>query len=206
MGREILQGLLADKHIAAVHTLGRRELPLAHPKLTQHLVDFSALPALPKVHEVYLALGTTLKAAGSQAAFRALDLEANMAVARAARSQGATKLGVVSALGADSHSTVFYNRVKGELEEGLAQLGFSTLVFARPSLLAGNRQSLGQPARVGEKLALAASRLWAPLIPRNYRAIEAAAVAHALLQTVQGSHGDRLLSSGEMQRMSLLPR
>ena len=94
---------------------------------------------------MYLALGTTIKVAGSQAAFRALDFEANMAVARAARAQGATKLGVVSALGADSHSTVFYNRVKGELEEGLAQLGFSTLVFARPSLLAGNRQSLGQP-------------------------------------------------------------
>src|SRR5581483_6669242 len=79
-----------------------------------------ALPPLPPVDEVYLALGTTIKVAGSQAAFRAVDYDANLAVARAALAAGARRCGLVSAMGADAKSKVFYNRVKGELEEALA--------------------------------------------------------------------------------------
>src|SRR5262249_34442757 len=72
VGREILEGLLADKSVAAVHSLGRRSPPTQHAKLTAHVVDFASLPALPAADEVYLALGTTIKVAGSQAAFRAV--------------------------------------------------------------------------------------------------------------------------------------
>ncbi len=182
-----------------MHSLGRRQLPLAHPKLTQHIVDFAALPPLPRADEVYLALGTTIKVAGSQPAFRAVDFEANLAVARAAQAQGTPKLGLVSAMGADARSSVFYNRVKGELEQALALLGFSTLVLARPSFLTGNREALGQPARGGEKWALNLSRWLGPLIPGNYRAIQAADVAAALVQAVaEGRPGRRVLLSGEM--------
>jgi uncharacterized protein YbjT (DUF2867 family) len=115
VGREILQGLLADESVAAVHSLGRRELPLRHPRLTQHRVDFKALPALPGVGEAFIALGTTIKVAGSQEAFRAVDYDAVLAVADAAKAAGARRLGVVSAMGADPRSRIFYNRVKGEL-------------------------------------------------------------------------------------------
>ena len=101
VGREIMQGLLADTSVAAVHSLARRELPLQHPKLTQHIVDFKALPALPRVHEAFIAMGTTIKVAGSQAAFRAVDFDAVVAVAKAARAAGAARLGVVSAMGAN---------------------------------------------------------------------------------------------------------
>ena len=147
VGREILQGLLADDSVAAVHSLGRRELPLQHPKLTQHRVDFSkALPALPRVGEAFVALGTTIKVAGSQEAFRAVDFDAVLAVAKAAKAAGATRLGVVSAMGADPQSRIFYNRVKGEMEAALSALGFDTLVIARPSFLVGDREALGQPA------------------------------------------------------------
>ena len=201
VGREILQGLLADEEVAAVHTLGRRSLPLEHSKLTQHIVDFRSLPWLPDVQEVYLALGTTLKTAGSRAAFRAVDFDASLAVARAARAQGASKLGLVSAMGADPHSGIFYTRVKGELEQALTQLGYSTLVFAQPSFLTGDRASLGQPVRAGEKLALAASRLLAPFIPGNYQAIEAATVARVLLRTVRDNVGEHPLTSGRMKSM-----
>jgi uncharacterized protein YbjT (DUF2867 family) len=83
VGRAILQGLLADEGVAAVHALARRPLAIEHPRLTTHLVDFAALPALPAVDEAYLALGTTIKVAGSQPAFRAVDFDANLAVARA---------------------------------------------------------------------------------------------------------------------------
>lgn len=199
VGRELLAGLLADPGIGQVHTLARRELPAAHPRLVQHRVDFGALPALPPADEVYLALGTTIKAAGSQPAFRAVDYDANLAVARAARQAGATRLGLVSAMGADARSPIFYNRVKGELEQALAGLGYEALVIARPSFLAGDRQALGQPARSGERLALKLSTTLRPLIPANYRSIRAADVAAALLQALPGARGTTVLPSGRMQ-------
>lgn len=151
------------------------------------------------MHEVYLALGTTIKVAGSQAAFRAVDFEANLAVARAAHAAGARRLGLVSAMGADSQSAIFYNRVKGELEQALDALPYEGLVIARPSFLAGDRESLGQPVRGGEKVALRISRWLKPLIPANLRSIAAADVANALLRTVPKAVGQRVLLSGEMQ-------
>jgi uncharacterized protein YbjT (DUF2867 family) len=200
VGREILKGLLADNGTAAVHTLGRKPLAAADPRLTHHTVDFASLPALPAVDEVYIALGTTIRVAGSQAAFRAVDFDAVVAVARAARAAGATRLGVVSAMGASARSAVFYNRVKGEMEDALTNLGYPTLVMVRPAFLAGNREALGQPARSGESLALAVSGLLKPLIPRNLRAIRADDVAAALLLNVKaGRPGVQVLLSGAMQ-------
>ncbi|MCW5649089.1 MAG: NAD(P)H-binding protein [Ramlibacter sp.] len=201
VGREILQGLLADDSVATVHSLGRRPLPLRHNKLTQHTVDFKALPALPRVDEAFVALGTTIKVAGSQAAFRAVDFEAIVAVAQAARASGATKIGVVSAMGADPASTIFYNRVKGETEEALRGLGFASLIIARPSFLAGDRSTLGQPLRSGEKLALRVSTWLKPLIPSNYRSIDVRKVAAALLDGMRTARpGVRVILSGELQR------
>jgi len=201
VGREILQGLLADDSVAAVHSVGRRELQLQHPKLTQHRVDFSkALPALPSVGEAFVALGTTIKVAGSQEAFRAVDFDAVLAVARAAKAAGATRLGVVSAMGADPRSRIFYNRVKGEMEAALTALDFDTLVIARPSFLVGDREALGQPLRGGEKLALNVSKWLAPLIPDNLKAIDAAAVARALLDAVPKLRGRHVLPSGQMRQ------
>lgn len=199
VGREILQGLLADDSVATVHVLARRALGLRHPKLAAHVVDFTALPALPAIDEAYLALGTTIKVAGSQSAFRAVDFDANLAVACAAQGAGAKRLGVVSAMGADRRSRIFYNRVKGELEEALAGLGFDGLVIARPSFLAGDREQLGQPVRAGEQLALRVSRAFRPLIPRNLRAIQAGDVAAALLRAVPTATGRQVLPSGAMQ-------
>lgn len=200
VGRELLQGLLADSGVASIQALGRRPLPLRHPKISFRQVDFGAIPALPPLDEVYLALGSTIKAAGSQEAFRAVDFDANLAVARAGRAAGAQRVGVVSAMGADARSALFYNRVKGELEEALATLGFEGLVIARPSFLAGDRAQLGQPVRGGEQLALQVSQWLRPLIPANYRSIQARQVAQALLQQVPRARGRLVLMSGAMQR------
>lgn len=199
VGRAILQGLLADPSVASVHVLARRAPALDHPKLRLQLVDFTALPALPAVDEAYLALGTTIKVAGSQAAFRAVDFEANLAVARAAQAAGARRVGLVSAMGADARSSIFYNRVKGELEDALACLPFEALVVARPSLLVGDRSMLGQPERRGEKIGLRVSRWIGPLIPANLRPIRAEDVARALLRSVPTATGRQVLLSGQMQ-------
>jgi uncharacterized protein YbjT (DUF2867 family) len=200
VGRELLQGLLSDEGVASIQALGRRPLPQRHPKLSFRQVDFGAIPELPPLDEVYLALGTTIKTAGSQEAFRAIDFDASLAVARAARAAGAQRAGVVSAMGADARSALFYNRVKGELEEALAGLGFAGLVIARPSFLAGNRELLGQPERGGEKLALRMSHWLRPLIPANYRSIQATKVAQSLLQQVPQARGRLVLMSGTMQK------
>jgi uncharacterized protein YbjT (DUF2867 family) len=201
VGREILRALLADKAYAAVHCVGRRPLELKHPKLHSHVVDFAALPALPRVDDVFIALGTTIKVAGSQAAFRAVDFDSVVAVARAARSFGATHLGVVSAMGAGLRSPVFYNRVKGEMEQAVSELGYDSVVIARPSMLDGDRESLNQAARPAERIGLAVMALLRPLTPTNYRAISASGVALSLVKAVKSrKRGTRILLSGELQR------
>jgi uncharacterized protein YbjT (DUF2867 family) len=205
VGRCVLEGLLADQTVVAVHSLGRRAPAIQHPRLTAHVVDFDALPVLPAADEVYLALGTTIKVAGSQAAFRAVDYDANLAVATAALAAGARKAGLVSAMGADASSRVFYSRVKGELEDALAQMPFEGLVIARPSMLVGNREALGQPTRRGEELAFALGKVLGFLIPANYKPIEAAAVARALLSAVPSEKGKKVLLSGAMQREASRP-
>lgn len=200
VGREILAILLADKRYRRVHVLGRRTTDLQHPKLEQHVVDFTRLPSLPAIDDVFIALGTTIKVAGSQEAFRAIDFDAALAVARAGIAAGATKLGAISALGASPKSSVFYSRVKGEAEQALAQCGYHSLVLARPAMLAGDREALGQPVRSGERMGLAFTRALRPLIPTNYRSIAAADVAAALVQAVHtGTAGVRYLESGTMQ-------
>ena len=199
VGRSILEGLLADPSVRSVHVLARRKPRVADARITCHIVEFSALPPLPQVDEVYLALGTTIKVAGSQAAFRAVDFDGNLAVARAALAAGARRCGLVSAMGANAKSSVFYNRVKGELEEALAQLPFDGLVIARPSLLTGNREALGQPQRPLEKVSSVVMKMLGPLIPANYRAIEAAKVARTLLARTPSTSGLVIVLSGEMQ-------
>lgn len=200
VGRLILEGLLADPSVRSVHVLGRRRPSVAHARLTVHVVDFAALSPLPPVDEVYLALGTTIKVAGSQAAFRAVDFDANLAVARVALAAGARRCGLVSAVGANAKSSVFYNRVKGELEEALARLPFEGLVIARPSLLVGDRAALGQPGRPLERVGETVSKILGPLIPANYRPIAAAQVARTLLARTPSSEGRIVILSGEMQR------
>jgi uncharacterized protein YbjT (DUF2867 family) len=157
---------------------------------------------LPAHDDVYIALGTTIKQAGSQAAFRAVDVDAVLACARAARAAGATRLALVSALGADAGSRVFYNRVKGEVEAAVAALGFDAVVIAQPSLLLGDRAALGQPARLGEQLGIRLLTPFLGLIPATARPIRADVVARALVHAVEQGHPKlQRLPSAELQRI-----
>jgi uncharacterized protein YbjT (DUF2867 family) len=199
VGRELLHGLLADDSVAKVVVVGRRAPPESSPKLHFIQAELPNVPPLPRVDEGYIALGTTIKVAGSQQAFRAVDFDAVVNVACAAKTAGAKRLGVVSAMGASAKSGVFYSRVKGETENALAALKFDTLVIARPSMLAGDRTQLGQPVRSGEVMATKISRAIGWLIPRNYRSIQASSVANALLEAVPSSRGQRVMLSGELR-------
>lgn len=206
VGSALLPLLLASNSYGQTHALLRRALPglTASQKLIFHVVDFQALAPLPPVDDVYIALGTTIKVAGSEAAFRLVDFDAVVNTARASRSAGATRLAVVSALGADVESKVFYNRVKGEMQAAVCAMGYTRVVIAQPSLLLGNRAALGQPKRSGEEWAM---RLLGPvmrLVPRSVRPIAATAVASAVVGAmVDQETGVRILRSAHMSSVHM---
>lgn len=201
VGGEILRGLLTDTTVAEVHLLSRRAINVTHPKLQLNVVDFLQLPALSQVDEVYLALGTTIRVAGSQEAFRAVDFEANFAVAKAAIASGARRVALVSAADANARSSVFYLSVKGALEDALASLNLTALVIARPSLLLGNRDALDQPPRAGEKISTPILKLLAPVLPKRYRPIHARVVAQSLLATLPTARGTVVLHFDDLMRI-----
>lgn len=188
VGQALLARLAADARCRSVTALIRRpEQRQALPRGVQGLqADYALLgcagePGLPAADWAFCCLGTTIKAAGSQSAFRAVDFDAVLAFARAAKVAGVQRLAVVSALGADAGSTVFYNRVKGETEDALRALALPRLVLARPSLLLGDRAALGQATRPGEALAQRLTPWLGALLPARLRPIRADAVAAALL-------------------------
>jgi uncharacterized protein YbjT (DUF2867 family) len=185
-----------------LHLLVRRPVPAPSPACQVQVVDFNALPALPPARCAFCCLGTTIQVAGSQAAFRAVDVDAVLAFARAAKAAGVQRLAVVSALGADAHARNFYSRVKGEAEIALSSLGFDVLVIARPSLLTGDRTALGQPQRRGEQIGQAISQRLGLLIPAAWRPIEGAVVARALVRALaEARPGTHIVKSAELQTL-----
>lgn len=202
VGTQLLTRLLDQPHVGAVHALVRRlpDVPRTHSKLQYHPVDFDHLPVLPACDDVYIALGTTIAVAGSRPAFRKVDFDTVVAVARAARAAGATRLALVSAFGADAGSTVFYNQVKGEAEDAVLALGFPQVAIAQPSLLLGDRDALGQPHRRGEGLFAKLAAPLSGLLPRAIRPIPADAVAATLVDALAvDTPGVRRHSSRAMQ-------
>jgi uncharacterized protein YbjT (DUF2867 family) len=203
VGSELLQQLLAAPEYDRVVAFGRRPLEVTHPKLTVLTVDFAALAqagADGRCDDAFCCLGTTIKAAGSREAFRAVDHAAVLAFAWAAQRAGAQRFFVVTAFGADADSRVFYNRVKGETEGALEVLDFSTLAIFRPSLLLGRRAHV----RLGERVLAVLLWIADPMLMgrlRKYRAIEAVVVARAMMRCSfgQAGRGTLVFPSDEIQ-------
>jgi uncharacterized protein YbjT (DUF2867 family) len=149
---------------------------------------------------VFIALGTTIGVAGSRDAFRKVDFDAVLNTAKACLVRGARRLVVVSALGANRRSLVFYNRVKGQMEEAVSRLGYESITIVQPSLLMGDRAALGQPTRGGEVWAARLLKPVMPLVPRAMRPIEAGAVAQAMFRAAgDATPGVRIIRSADMQ-------
>jgi uncharacterized protein YbjT (DUF2867 family) len=167
--------------VREVRALVRRPLiTRADSKVRACLGELDRLDAHPEwfgVDAVFCALGTTIRKAGSQEAFRKVDFDYPLAVARAGRAQGARHFLLVSAMGASARSSVFYSRVKGELEDAILALGYPSVTIARPSVLLGDRDE----RRPGEELAKKIG--W--LFPNRWRPVEAASVAAALVQALR---------------------
>ena len=181
VGAQILCQLLADPDCTQVSALVRRPLT-THARLRCTVTDFAALDALTvePADDAYCALGTTIRTAGSPAAFAGVDLDRVVAFARLARRAGCQRFMLVSTLSADPRSTVFYNRIKGEAEQAVASLGFDAVHAARPSFLLGPRSE----RRPGEFVAKHLARAIAPLLQgglRRYRPVAAEEVARTLI-------------------------
>ena len=183
-GKHLLEFLLADGRYASVHALVRKAALQPHPKLSEHVIDFESLSKLPKADDAFCCLGTTIRQAGSQAAFRKVDFDYIVNFATAAKTAGVKRFLVVSALGANAKSGVFYNRVKGEMENALKAMNFESLHIFRPSFLLGERAE----ARAGERLGIAVFSALAPLIgpARRVRPVEAKAVARGMVLAANG--------------------
>jgi uncharacterized protein YbjT (DUF2867 family) len=185
VGSHVLQLLLADATWTHVVTVGRGATPQRHDKLEQRVLDLGAVEAvgdLPHADDVFCCLGTTIKQARSQEAFRRVDHDFVVGLARAGLriGGGATQFLLVSAVGADPESRVFYSRVKGETEADVRKLPYRAVQIFRPSLLLGERAEF----RLGERIAMLAAPLMALFLPgrlRRYRPIQAAVVAHAMV-------------------------
>jgi uncharacterized protein YbjT (DUF2867 family) len=202
VGSFVLEELLRDSRYATVVALTRRPLAVRHTKLQNIITDFDRLDEQAgqlKADDVYCCLGTTIRKAGSRQAFCTVDHHYPLRLARLTLSQGATCFLLVSALGANPASRIFYNRVKGQAEEDLKKVGFTTLHIFRPSLLLGPRQE----PRPGEDAAKWVYKIFGALIPRRYKAIHARAVAKAMLHHAHaGQPGVFIHESDEMQTFS----
>ncbi|MCO8162909.1 oxidoreductase [Pseudomonas sp. 21LCFQ010] len=194
-GEHLLDRLLNEPTVSRVLAPTRRPL-VKHPHLENPIGDLAGLlPQLDgRVDIAFCCLGTTIKQAGSQDAFRAVDLDLVLAFAARARALGARHLLVISAIGADPKSSVFYNRIKGEMEQALQAQHWPQLTIARPSLLVGNRPE----TRWAEQLAAPIAKL----LPGKYGAIEACSLARALWRlALEEQDGVRIVESDELRKL-----
>jgi len=197
VGQAVLRQALAERRITRIVAPTRRPLEAGfagNPRLLNPVIDFARLPeeaAWWKVDAVVCTLGTTIKVAGSQAAFAAVDRDLPITFARLAREAGATRHALNSSLGANARGS-FYLRTKAEAEQGIVDLGFPSTTIVRPSLIDTERSE----SRSGEQVGLLFAHLLRPLITRRYRAVSPEAIAAALLCGIlEGQSGVRVVES-----------
>lgn len=198
IGSQLLELLLAESSYTKVIALSRKPLSIPHPKLENIVVEANDLKKHHelKADDVFCCLGTTIKQAKTKEVFRKIDFDYPLNLANLLRANGASKFLLVSSLGADKSSNIFYNRVKGEVEEAINTVGFDSFHVLRPSLLIGPRKE----ARSGEDAAKVFYKIFGFLIPTKYKGIESIKVARAMISFAkENKQGKFIHESGELQ-------
>lgn len=198
VGQQLLTLALDDTRISQVIAPSRRALP-AHPKLSNPIVDFEHLPldaSWWRADLVLCALGTTMRLAGSQAAFYRVDHDYVLDAARLAHQAGSSVFVLNSSTGAKLDASSFYLRVKAETERDLAALNFSSLTLVRPSLLDGGPR---RQQRIGESIAIVLFKLLGPLLAKRLRPIATAKLAKAMLSAgLSAKPGTHVIESEQL--------
>jgi uncharacterized protein YbjT (DUF2867 family) len=196
IGKKVTEHLLKNDNYSTVIILVRKPLNINHPKLKQHIFNYDAIDnTLLKGDDLFCCLGTTIKTAGSKEAFRKVDLDYVVNVAKASKVNGINHFAVISAMGANKNSTVFYNQIKGEMEESIKAVGFNSTYIIRPSLLLGDRKEFRFGELIGKFFMITLSFL----IPKKFRAIYDVQVALAMIHFMSHTeHGFFIKENDEL--------
>lgn len=205
IGKQLMYKLLESTFYQKVIVLVRKEIPIKHPKIEQLILDFDNLARYQeqlKGDDFFCCLGTTLKKAGSKEAFYKVDFIYCLELGKIASQNHAKSFNLVSAIGSDANSSIYYSKVKGELEQALSDLHFSQLNFFQPSILVGNRHEF----RMGERIGIGIAQIISPLMfggLHKYKPIHAAQVANAMMNAAQKMANKRVARYEFEQMMEL---
>ena len=195
VGKQLVLKLLDDVNFEKVRIFVRRDTGFKHPKLEQQIIDFAKTETWQKLltgDVLFSALGTTLKQAGSKEKQWEIDYTFNLNFAQKAKENGIENYVLVSSVGANSKSSVFYTRMKGELDEAVAKLGFKNLVILRPASLTGNRQN----RRIAEEISVPVLNFLTRFVLKNYRPISDEIVAKAMINMVLNKNQSKTIWEG----------
>jgi len=204
VGSELLNLIINDPGYQKIHLLLRKKIDVNSSKLIQHVIDFEELEKFEinePINDVFCTLGTTIKKAKTKKNFRKVDYDYIITLGNKAKEWNADRFMVVSSLGANARSSIFYNRVKGEMEKALEALKLKQLFIFRPSLLMGNRQE----QRAGEKTAIAVYKVINPLFVgklKKHKGIQAKQVANAIIKVaLKNNESFKIFESDEIQNL-----
>ena len=189
IGRNVIEALYNKKQSAIAIT--RKSIPNLPPNITEMIIDFDAFEKngfLPSCNNVFICLGTSIKTAGSQENFRKVDIDYCLSIAKKAKESGAETLSLISSIGANSSSKNFYLKTKGELEEAIQNLGFSTVNIFRPSFLVGERSE----KRLAEKIAINLSKIMDLFLigtASKYRSVKVESLAKTMVLKADNKSG-----------------
>jgi uncharacterized protein YbjT (DUF2867 family) len=200
VGSQLVTTLLEDQRYETVKAVSRKPLKRIHARLENVVVDFNSLarnPEILRADDIFCCLGTTMKTAGSKAAFEKVDFNYPLELAKIGKSLGVQQYLLVSALGANPNSSIYYNRVKGKVEAAISEVGYDTVHLFRPSLLVGPREAY----RSGEAAAKWFFRTFGFLVPTRYKAIASIKVARAMAYYARsGEKGIHIHESVALQK------
>lgn len=211
VGGACLKLLARDPRVGEVRLLVRRSSGagvagiVGHAnRVIEHVVDFDRLDSTPGIDELFAvdavicALGTTIRTAGTRAAFRKVDYEYPLRVGALARRHGASRYALVSAIGASPHARTFYSQVKGEVEAAVLGLGFPAVTIVRPSFLMGERAESRPLESIARRLGV--------ILPLKWRSIAADDVARALVAAASDDRqGVTIIENDALHRGAVAP-
>jgi uncharacterized protein YbjT (DUF2867 family) len=204
VGHYLLQELIEDPTYSEVVVFSRKRISLQHEKLTQVITEFSDLLLIEekiKGDALFCCLGSTIKKAGSQLAFRKVDYELPVILAEIASANHVNSYLVVSSIGADAKSGNFYLKTKGEMENAVSAYDFKNLVIFRPSILLGERTE----TRIGESIGKAVMNILSPLLigpAKKYKPVHGKTVARAMLKLSSGIYEKKIVASDEIRHLA----
>ncbi|PHR33139.1 MAG: nucleoside-diphosphate sugar epimerase [Fluviicola sp.] len=196
-GSLLLEQLLTDTNYSTIKLFSRTPSGISHPKVKEYIGDLLHLETFTEDltgDEIYICIGTTKKKTPDSNLYRKIDLGIPSQAASICKANGVSKLSVVSAIGANSKSSIPYNKIKGEMEEAVMGAEIEHTYILRPSFITGNRQE----QRAGEKMVIAVFKFFKFLIPKKYRAVEAKAIAAKMIQLCNSNEPSRIIESSEI--------